>query len=103
MPRRHRLEVVCYADEHGLTIAGPHPDADRVEAEAWAYLREKLAHMDRAKLRPSRTYHPHGGLVLKVFEASTLLPVGIVHLRALLLQVGPDGRETGRTDQGGPG
>ena len=107
MPRRHRLVLVSYALEHGTTVAGPHPDPDQVEAEAWAHLRRKLAYLDRARLRPERTYNPHGGLVLRVLSLDSLTPVGVVTLHARLAQVradGPDaGRETGRTDDRGGG
>jgi hypothetical protein len=43
MPRK-RLRYLCHASHHGRRIAGPPPDPNEVERQAWEYLR---AHVDR--------------------------------------------------------
>ena len=42
MPRK-KLRYLCHASHHGRRIAGPHPDPNEVERQAWEYLREKCA------------------------------------------------------------
>jgi hypothetical protein len=53
MPR-HRLALRAYASFHGQMLIGPYTDPNQVEAEAWAELRQRCAHLDRAKLTPVR-------------------------------------------------
>ena len=35
MPRK-KLRYLCHASHHGRRIAGPHPDPNEVERQAWA-------------------------------------------------------------------
>jgi hypothetical protein len=65
MPR-HRLALRAYATFHGQLLVGPYADPNLVEAEAWAELRRRCAHLDRAKLTPMRRPTPFSGLTLKV-------------------------------------
>jgi hypothetical protein len=92
MPR-HRLALQAYATFHGQILVGTYADPNQVEAEAWAELRRRCAHLDRAKLTPERQFFPHGGLVLKVISADTQLPVpgAVASIHAMLVQV--DGKE----------
>jgi hypothetical protein len=93
MPR-HRLALRAYASFHGQILVGPHADPNQVEHEAWALLRQQCAHLDRARLMPVRRFFPHGGLVLKVISADTMLPVAVASIHALLVQL--DGRRASR-------
>ena len=87
MPR-HRLALRAYATFQGQILIGPYPDPNQVEAEAWAELRRRCAHLDRAKLTPVREFFPHGGLTLKVISADTQLPVpgAVVNIHSLLVE-----------------
>ncbi len=69
------------------------PTPNQVELEAWAELRRRCAHLDRAKLTPVREFFSHGGLTLKVISADTQLPVpgAVASIHAMLVQV--DGKE----------
>jgi hypothetical protein len=87
MPRS-RLALRAYASFHGQILIGPHPDPNQVEGEAWAELRRRCAHLDRAKLTPVRRLVPHGGLTLKVNSVDTLLPVATCSIHSLLVQCG---------------
>ena len=76
MPR-HRLALRAYATFHGQMLVGPYADPNQVEREAWAELRQRCAHLDRAKLTPVRRFVPFGGVRLKVISADTMLPVAV--------------------------
>jgi hypothetical protein len=39
-------------------LIGPYADPNQVEAEAWAELRQRCAHLDRTKLTPVRRFVP---------------------------------------------
>ena len=88
MPR-HRLALRAYATFHGQILVGPYADPNQVEAEAWAELRRRCAHLDRAKLTPVRRLAPFGGLTLKVISADTQFPVpgAVASIHAMLVQL----------------
>jgi hypothetical protein len=72
-------------------LIGPYADPNQVELEAWAELRRRCAHLDRAKLTPVRRLPPFGALTLKVNSIDTLLPVAMCSIHSLLVQL--DGEE----------
>jgi hypothetical protein len=90
MPRP-RLGLRCYATFQGQMLVGPYADPNQVELEAWALLRQRCAHLDRAKLMPVRKFVPFGGVRLKVISADTMLPVAMCSIHALLVQLGDEG------------
>jgi hypothetical protein len=90
MPR-HRLALRCYATFQGQMLIGPFADPNQVELEAWAELRQRCAHLDRARLTPVRQFFPFGGVRLKVISAGTMLPVAVASLHSLLVQL--EGKE----------
>jgi hypothetical protein len=89
MPRP-RLALRAYATLHGQMLVGPYADANRVEAEAWALLRQQCTHLDRARLTPVRKFVPFGGVRLKVISANTMLPVAMCSIHSLLVQEGEE-------------
>ena len=76
----------------GRSWSAPYADPNQVEAEAWAELRRRCAHLDRAKLTPLRQFSPYGGLVLKVISTDTQFPVpdAVASIHSLLVQVDSD-------------
>ena len=89
MPRK-KLRYLCHATCNGRTIAGPHPDPNEVECQAWQYLRE---HVDRyydearrAAMKPEREVSAVGGVRLIVREPDGF-PVEIVLLGGGLFEV----------------
>ena len=90
MPRS-RLALRAYASFHGQILIGPYPDPNQVEAEAWAELRRRCAHLDRAKLTHMRRFVPFGGVRLKVISADTMLPVAVCSIHSLLVEEGEEG------------
>ena len=91
MPRR-RLALRAYATFHGQILIGPYADANQVEREAWALLRQQCAHFDQGRLTPVRKFVPFGGVRLKVISADTMLPVvgGVASIHSLLVEEGED-------------
>ena len=86
MPR-YRLALRAYATFHGQILIGPYPNPNLVEAEAWAELRRRCAHLDRAKLTPMRRLAPYGALTLKVCSIDTMLPVAMANIHSMLVQL----------------
>jgi hypothetical protein len=84
---RHRLALRAYATFHGQILVGPYADPNQVEAETWAELRCRCAHLDRAKLTPVRSLVPYGALSLKVCSVDSLLPVAAASIHSLLVQL----------------
>jgi hypothetical protein len=93
MPRP-RLALRCYATFHGQMLIGPYADPNLVEAEAWAELRRRCAHLDRARLTPVRQFFPFGGVRLRVDSVDTMLPVAVCGIHSMLVQEGGGGRIT---------
>jgi hypothetical protein len=90
MPR-HRLALRAYATVHGQMLIGPYPDPNQVEAEAWAEIRRRCVHLDRALLRPERNLYPFGGMTLKVISTEKMLPIAVVNIHSLLVEEGEEG------------
>jgi hypothetical protein len=90
MPR-HRLALRAYATFHGQILIGPYADPNQIEAEAWAELRRRCAHLDRSRLTPVRRFVPFGGVRLKVDSVDTMLPVAVASIHSLLVQEGEEG------------
>jgi hypothetical protein len=86
MPRP-RLALRCYATFHGQMLIGPYANPNQVELEAWAELRQRCAHLDRARLTPVRRFVPFGGVRLKVISADTMLPVAVCSIHSMLVQL----------------
>ncbi len=89
MPRRP-LRFLCYASHHGRTIAGPHPDPNEVERQAWAFLREHLRQYHSEEVR--RTFKAerevsHAGGVRLIVRGTDGFPVAIVLLEKGLVEV----------------
>jgi len=70
---------------------GDYADANQVEREAWALLRQQCAHLDRSKLTPVRRFVPFGGVRLKVLSTDTMLPVAMCSIHSLLVEEGEEG------------
>ena len=62
------------------------------EAEAWAEIRRRCAHLDRTLLRPERNLYPFGGMTLKVISTERMLPVAVCRIHSLLARL-DDGKD----------
>ncbi len=89
MPRKP-LHFLCHATHHGRTIAGPHPDPNEVERQAWAYLREQVrryrSEAERKTYKAEREVS-HVGSVRLIVRGADGFPVEIVHLEKGLFEV----------------
>ena len=56
----------------------------------FAELRQRCAHIDRAKLTPERRFVPFGGVRLKVNSVDTMLPVAMCSIHSLLVEEGEE-------------
>jgi hypothetical protein len=68
----------------------------QIEAEAWAELRRRCIHLDRAKLTPVRRFVLFGGVTLKVISADTMLPVAVCSITRCSCSLGRRRANRGR-------
>jgi hypothetical protein len=89
MPRKP-LRYLCRATNNGRTIAGPHPDPNEVERQAWEYLRAHVRRYydeaRRAGMKAEREVS-EGGRVQLIVRGSDGFPVEIVLLGGGLFEV----------------
>jgi hypothetical protein len=64
---------------------------NQIEAEAWALLRQRCAHLDRTRLTPVRKFVPFGGVRLRVDSVDTMLPIAVCSIPLVLVQEGEEG------------
>ena len=88
MPRK-LLRYLCHATHHGRMIAGPRPDLNEVEREAWRYLRAYVRryHADRTALMKGEREVSHVGGVRLIVRGPDHFPVAIVLLGGGLFEV----------------
>jgi hypothetical protein len=89
MPRK-LLRYLCHASHHGRRIAGPHPDPNEVERQAWEYLRAHVRRYydetQRAAMKPEREVSETGAVRL-IVRGSDGFPVEIVLLGGGLFEI----------------
>lgn len=89
MPRKP-LRYLCHASHHGCTIAGPDPNPNEVERQAWVFLREQIR-----RFRPREEWRTctaerevsHVGGVRLIVRGADGFPGEIVHLHKGLFEV----------------